>query len=240
MTTHSKTANHSNYAGTAGQAPKLLDRLRIALEARRYRAETVCRFVDWNRQFILFHNKRHPKMMGREEIEQFLSHPALAGHGAELQAEARQALALLYREILGIALHWPEIVQLRCQSENPAAKQPKLLERVREVLRARHYSLRTEECYLMWLKRYIVFHNKRQMHAAGAEESNFRFQPRLKMVDYPETPDLRQLVITVRVRETGASELSPGHRDNACHLRAGLHAMTWSDSPWQKVPLSLG
>jgi len=126
MTTHSKTANHSNPEGTAGQAPKLLDRLRIALEARRYQAETVGRFVDWNRQFILFHNKRHPKMMGREEIEEFLSHLALAGHGAELQAEARQAPALLYREILGIGRQpVPLIVEegvwmsARCQKKNP-------------------------------------------------------------------------------------------------------------------------
>jgi hypothetical protein len=52
------------------QPPKLLERLWQALVARRYRAETVGRFSEWNRQFILFHGKRHPETMGRDEIEQ--------------------------------------------------------------------------------------------------------------------------------------------------------------------------
>jgi len=38
--------------------------------------------------------------------------------------------------------------------------QPKLLDQVRDALRLRHYSLRTEETYLQWIKRYILFHHK--------------------------------------------------------------------------------
>ena len=37
---------------------------------------------------------------------------------------------------------------------------PKLLERVRMAIRARHYSRRTEEAYVYWIRRYIVFHRK--------------------------------------------------------------------------------
>jgi Phage integrase, N-terminal SAM-like domain len=37
---------------------------------------------------------------------------------------------------------------------------PKLLDRVREAIRARHYSRRTEDVYVHWIRRYIVFHNK--------------------------------------------------------------------------------
>ena len=40
------------------------------------------------------------------------------------------------------------------------AKQPKLLDRVRSVLRVRHYSYKTEQSYIHWIKRYIYFHNK--------------------------------------------------------------------------------
>src|SRR2546425_11986738 len=43
---------------------------------------------------------------------------------------------------------------------SPAGK-PKLLEQVRQLLRLRHYSLRTEEAYLAWMKRFILFHGKR-------------------------------------------------------------------------------
>ena len=37
---------------------------------------------------------------------------------------------------------------------------PKLLDRVRAEIRARHYSRRTEEAYVHWIRRYIVFHGK--------------------------------------------------------------------------------
>jgi len=37
----------------------------------------------------------------------------------------------------------------------------RLLDQMREILRIHHYSIRTEEVYLQWVKRYILFHNKR-------------------------------------------------------------------------------
>jgi integrase len=45
---------------------------------------------------------------------------------------------------------------------------PKLLDQVRQLLRLRHYSLRTEEAYLAWIRRYILFHGKR--HPRELEE----------------------------------------------------------------------
>jgi integron integrase len=50
------------------------------------------------------------------------------------------------------------------------APPPRLLDRVREVLRARHYSRRTEEAYLLWIRRFIRFHGKRHPDQMGAEE----------------------------------------------------------------------
>jgi hypothetical protein len=44
----------------------------------------------------------------------------------------------------------------------PEKREPKLLERVRDALRVRHLSLRTEKAYLHWIRRYILFHRKRQ------------------------------------------------------------------------------
>jgi integrase len=38
---------------------------------------------------------------------------------------------------------------------------PRLLDRVRHAVRARHYSRRTEKAYVGWIKRYIFFHGKR-------------------------------------------------------------------------------
>jgi site-specific recombinase XerD len=42
-----------------------------------------------------------------------------------------------------------------------AAKPKKLLDQVRDALRVRHYAYRTEESYVYWIRRYILFHDKR-------------------------------------------------------------------------------
>ena len=52
----------------------------------------------------------------------------------------------------------------------PAAPKPRLLDRVREALRIRHYSRRTEEAYIAWIRRYVLFHNKRHPAEMGAPE----------------------------------------------------------------------
>ena len=49
-------------------------------------------------------------------------------------------------------------------------RHPGLLEKVRECLRVRHYSLRTEEAYLGWIKRFVWFHGKRHPRDMGAAE----------------------------------------------------------------------
>lgn len=47
---------------------------------------------------------------------------------------------------------------------------PKLLDRVRHTIRLRHYSRRTEEAYVCWIRRYIVFHKKRHPSEMGARD----------------------------------------------------------------------
>lgn len=63
------------------------------------------------------------------------------------------------------------------QSENAAltrrgtdAKEPRLLDEVRRRLRLKHYSLRTEQVYLGWIRRYILFNNKRHPRQMGGVE----------------------------------------------------------------------
>ena len=50
------------------------------------------------------------------------------------------------------------------------APKPRLLDRVRAALRARHYSRRTEDAYVAWIRRYILFHDKRHPADMGAPE----------------------------------------------------------------------
>ncbi|WP_367067058.1 integron integrase [Oryzisolibacter sp. LB2S] len=50
------------------------------------------------------------------------------------------------------------------------AQPPKLLDRMRIHLRTRHYSIRTEEAYIDWARRFILFHGKRHPQDMGAAE----------------------------------------------------------------------
>ena len=52
------------------------------------------------------------------------------------------------------------------------ADPPRLLDRVREAIRTRHYSRRTEEAYVGWIRRFILHHGKKHPAAMGANEVN--------------------------------------------------------------------
>jgi len=92
---------------TSQQSPKLLDQLRGAIRVRHYSIRTEEAYVDWARRFILFHGKRHPKVMGAEEVTAFLTHLALERKvSSSTQNQAKSALLFLYREVLGMELPW--------------------------------------------------------------------------------------------------------------------------------------
>lgn len=61
----------------------------------------------------------------------------------------------------------PSAVQETSQATGP---RPRLLDRVREAIRTRHYSRRTEKTYVTWIRRYILFHGKRHPAEMGARE----------------------------------------------------------------------
>ena len=50
------------------------------------------------------------------------------------------------------------------------AASPKLLDRVRWHLRVKHYSIRTEQAYVEWIRRFILFHCKRHPNEMGERE----------------------------------------------------------------------
>lgn len=53
---------------------------------------------------------------------------------------------------------------------NPPPPSPRLLDQVREVMRLKHYSYRTEQAYVDWIRRFILFHGKRHPQEMGAPE----------------------------------------------------------------------
>jgi integron integrase len=120
----------------------------------------VAAFADWNRRFILFHGKRHPRDMGLPEVGQFLDSVARTEKDpVPAVAAGRDALEFLYREVLHLDL-----------GELPWPQPPRLLDQLRQVLRVRHYAQTTEECYVQWARRFILFHDKRHPRDMGAAE----------------------------------------------------------------------
>src|SRR5215216_2419354 len=83
----------------------LLERVRHHIRLKHYSIRTEEAYVQTVKRFILFHNKRHPREMGVEEIRQYLSHLATAGQVASsTQNQALSARLFLYREVLCLEL----------------------------------------------------------------------------------------------------------------------------------------
>lgn len=83
------------------QKPKLLIQLRIALRSLNYALSTEKCYVSWVRQFILYHNKRHPNEMGHAEVGDFLSYLAVNKQvSPATQNQALCSIIFLYKHVL--------------------------------------------------------------------------------------------------------------------------------------------
>ncbi len=102
--------------------PKLLDRVRNALRVRHLARSTEKTYVYWCRRYILYHNKRHPLDMGKQEVELFLTHLAVDQHvSASTQNQAFSALLFLYREVLEREFGWlDDVVRAKRPKRIPA------------------------------------------------------------------------------------------------------------------------
>ncbi|MBT3016979.1 MAG: integron integrase [Candidatus Thiodiazotropha sp. (ex Clathrolucina costata)] len=117
----------------AVKKPMLLEVVRQRLRLRHYSIRTEKSYIHWIRRFVRFHNRRHPKELGKQEIEAFLTHLAVDRKvSASTQNQAFNALLFLYREVLELKM--PQLDSVR------RAKKPKQLptvlspDEVRQVL----------------------------------------------------------------------------------------------------------
>lgn len=93
-----------------GQGKKLLELLRDQIRLKQYSPRTEKTYIQWVREYILFHNKRHPKEMGVPEINQFLTHLVVDRKAsASTQNQALSSVLFLYRNVLKINLDDEEI-----------------------------------------------------------------------------------------------------------------------------------
>jgi integron integrase len=100
---------------------RLLDRVRHAIRVRQYSLRTEQAYVGWVKRFILFHDKRHPAEMGKDEVEAFLTHLAVSRSvSPSTQNQALQALLFLYRSVLEIELPWlDDVIRAKPQRRLP-------------------------------------------------------------------------------------------------------------------------
>ncbi len=85
---------------TPGSA-RLMDQVRETLRYYHYALRTEQSYVSWILRFIRFNEMRHPKTMGKVEIERFLSHLAVNRNvAASTQNQALNAIIFLYEDVL--------------------------------------------------------------------------------------------------------------------------------------------
>lgn len=85
--------------------PRLLDQVREMIRTKHYSIRTEQCYVQWIRRYIFFHNKRHPKDMGTNEVNQFLTHLAVKDRvAASTQTQALCAIVFLYKYVLNTEL----------------------------------------------------------------------------------------------------------------------------------------
>ena len=59
-----------------------------------------------------------------------------------------------------------------------ASRAPRLLDQVREAIRYRHYSYRTEQAYVEWARRFVLFHGRRHPRALFVQGRHVLHLPR--------------------------------------------------------------
>jgi len=93
---------------------KLLDQYRESLRNRHYSIRTEKTYISWVRQYILHHNKRHPREMGVAEINDFITFLVNQKTvSASTQNQAISAVLFLYRHVLHIQLDETALVSIR-------------------------------------------------------------------------------------------------------------------------------
>ena len=120
---------------TVSRPPGLIQRYREELQARHYARRTVKTYEQWLRRFLRFHGMRHPREMGSEEVNAFLTHLAVEAQvSASTQNQALAALLFLYRDLLERELEFEGVVRARTRQRLPVVFSEAEVRAVRERL----------------------------------------------------------------------------------------------------------
>jgi integron integrase len=97
---------------------KLLEIVRDKIRLRHYSYQTEKTYIGWIKRYILFHDKKHPKDMGKIEIEEFLTDLEVNRNVApSTQNQAFNALLFLYEKVLEIPIKNQNISAVRAKEK---------------------------------------------------------------------------------------------------------------------------
>jgi integron integrase len=127
---------------------KLLVQLAEKLIEMHYSRRTAKTYVNWCRRYILFHGKRHPKEMGRPEIDKYLSFLANKGKVAgSTQNQCLYALLFMYRDLLGIEIENANSIRARESKRLPTVLNPEDTFRVLDCIEGEPFNLMARLLY---------------------------------------------------------------------------------------------
>ena len=138
-------------ARQSAKTPKLLDQMREKLRVRHYAWRTEQAYLMWIVRFLKFHRDqnggrwRHPRELGKAEIEQFLTSLAIKSRvAASTQNQALAAILFLYRNVLDIELPDIESTRARKQKRLPVVLSQEEVRVILDLVEGEIYRLMTQ------------------------------------------------------------------------------------------------
>lgn len=120
---------------------KFLDELRDKIRVKQYAYKTEKSYMDWAERYIRFHGIKHPKDMGRIEIEAYLTHLSKTGVSASTQNQAMAAILFMYREMLGITFDGIQSIRVKGSAHIPTVLTVEEVKRVLCRLRGQYHMI---------------------------------------------------------------------------------------------------
>lgn len=183
--------------------PKLLDKVSIEIQTIHYSRKTEKTYRNWIKQFIFFHNKRHPIEMSEIEVNQFLSYLATKRNvSASTQNQALSAILFLYKNVLNKELgDFGNVVRAKRSRKVPVVFTKDEVKRIlknlkdeKQLMASLLYGsgLRLTECLRLRVKD-VEFDSKQILVRDGKGEKD-----RVTLLSDKITPLLKKHLIKVR------------------------------------------
>ncbi len=202
--------------------------MRLAIRTRHYSRQTEKIYIHWARQFILFHDKRHPAEMGADEVQRFLSSLAVDRQmSASSQNQALSAILFLYKRVLKLDIGWVEgVIRARRTRNIPVVLSRNEVQRLLGQLDKRHRlmamllygaGLRVLECVRLRVKDIDFDRNEIVIRRGKGNKD-------------------RRTMLPSSVRESLQRHLAKGQRAHRNACRQGLGRVLLPDALARKYP----